>query len=187
MSPSFWTWSEVSCPLEHLNKVLWPHPPFLCTCPSQINGTSKLNLGSHQCLQMALRMREWLKRQRELNQLLCYSDSDDGNCGIKKKCDRAPGTLNSCSSDNVPGIPHSFISDTVPGTSDIFDFDTDVDYWSTDSEKKPNDEAEVTSSFEDDLRQWALEHKLTHRALNYRPAVLDKEICCRGIKGGDIV
>ncbi len=124
---------------------------------------------------MALRMREWRKRQRELNQLLCYSDSDDELCGIKKKCDRAPGTLNSCSSDNVPGTPHSFISDTVPGTSNIFDFDTDVDYWSTDSEKEPNDEAEVTSSFEDDLRQWALEHKLTHRALNGLLSILRKQ------------
>jgi len=51
------------------------------------------------------------------------------------------------------------MSDGVLGTSDEFNFDTDVDYCSTDSEQEPK-EAEVTS-FEDELRPWALEHKLT--------------------------
>lgn len=59
----------------------------------------------------------------------------------------------------VPGTADSLMSDSVLGTSDDFDFDTDVDYCSTDSEQEPN-EAEVTS-FEDKLRQWALEYRLT--------------------------
>jgi len=70
------------------------------------------------------------------------------------------------------GTPQSVISDSVPGTSDSFD--TDVDYWSADSEKEPNSEAEVTS-LEDGLRQWAMEHKLTHRALNGLLPILRKQ------------
>lgn len=56
----------------------------------------------------------------------------------------------------MPGTPRSLTSDSVPETSHGFDFDTDVDCLSTDSEYEPNDdEAEVISSLEDDLRQWA--------------------------------
>lgn len=47
--------------------------------------------------------------------------------------------------------------------------------WSTDSETYPSINSEVTNSFEDDLRQWALEHKLTHRALNGLLAILKKQ------------
>ncbi len=54
------------------------------------------------------------------------------------------GTQSSFSSDGVPGTPDSLMSDSVLGTSDDFDFDTDVDYCSTDSEQEPN-ETEVTS------------------------------------------
>lgn len=50
-----------------------------------------------------------------------------------------------------------------------------MDYFSTDSEYEPNDEAEVISSFEDDLRQWAVEHKVTHRALNGLLSTLRKQ------------
>ncbi|KAI2645238.1 Cell cycle checkpoint protein RAD17 [Labeo rohita] len=109
---------------------------------------------------MTLRVRQWRKRKRELDQLLCYSDSDEE--GIENNSNSVPGT-SSCSSDGVPRTPDS-LSDSVLGASDDFDFDTDLDYSSTDSEQEPN-EAEVTS-FEDELRQWALEHRLTHRALN---------------------
>lgn len=64
------------------------------------------------------------------------------------------------------------MSDSDLRTSDDFDFDTDVDY-STDSEQEPN-EAEVTS-FEDELRQWALEYRLTHRPLNGLLSILRKQ------------
>lgn len=92
------------------------------------------------CLQMTLRERQWRKHQRELDQLLCYSDSDDEQEGIKKNC------------NTVPGTPDSLMCDSDLRTSDDFDFDTDVNY-SNDSEQEPN-KAAVTS-FEDELRQWA--------------------------------
>lgn len=117
---------------------------------------------------MTLRVRQWRKCQRELDQLLRYSDSDEEGNSV-------PGTPSSCSSDGdgVPRTPDSLISDGVLGTSDDFDFDTDVDYCSTDSEQEPN-EAEVTS-FEDELRQWTLEHRMTHRALNGLLPILRKQ------------
>ncbi len=120
---------------------------------------------------MTLRVRQWRKRQRELDQLLCYSGSDEE--GIENNCNSVSGTQSSFSSDGVPGTPDSLMSDSVLGTSDDFDFDTDVDYCSTDSEQEPN-ETEVTS-FEDELRQWALEYRLTHRALNGLLSILRKQ------------
>ncbi|KAF4114378.1 hypothetical protein G5714_004601 [Onychostoma macrolepis] len=110
---------------------------------------------------MTLRVRQWRKRQRELDQLLCYSGSDEE--GIENNGNSVSGTQSSFSSDGVPGTPDSLMSDGVLGTSDDFDFDTDVDYCSTDSEQEPN-ETEVTS-FEDELRQWALEWPACHKKL----------------------
>jgi len=119
---------------------------------------------------MTFRIRQWRKRQRELDQLLCYSDSDEE--AVEKISNSVPGTP-SCSSDGVPRTPDSVMSDSVLGASNDFDFDTDVDYCSTDSEQEPK-EAEVTS-FEDELRQWALEQRLTHRALNGLLPILRKQ------------
>lgn len=76
---------------------------------------------------MTLRVRHWQKRQRELDQLLCYSDGDEQE-GIENNCNSVPGTPSSCSSDDVPGTPGSLMSDSALGTSDDFDFDTEVDY-----------------------------------------------------------
>ena len=118
------------------------------------------------CLQMSLRLRQWRKRQRELDELLCFSDDEPEHIS-----NSVPGTPSHCSSDYVPGdeTPDS-LSNSVPGTSDDFDCETDVDYWSADSEQEP----EVTS-FEDELRQWALEYRLTHRALNGLLTILRKQ------------
>lgn len=115
---------------------------------------------------MTLRVRQWRKRKRELDQLLRYSDSDEEGNSV-------PGTPSICISDGVPRTQDSLISDSVLGTSDDFDFDTEVDYCFTDSEQEPN-EIEVTG-FEDELRQWALEHRLTHRALNGLLPILRKQ------------
>jgi len=119
---------------------------------------------------MTFRIRQWRKRQRELDQLLCYSDSDEE--AVENISNSVPGTP-SCSSDGVPRTPDSVMSDSVLGASNDFDFDTDVDYCSTDSEQEPK-EAEVTS-FEDELRHWALEQRLTHRALNGLLPILRKQ------------
>ena len=83
---------------------------------------------------MTLRVREWRKRKRELDKLLHYSDSDEQE-DIENNCNCVPVTPSSCSSDNVPGTPDSLMSDSALGTSDNFDFDTDMDYCSTDSEQ----------------------------------------------------
>ncbi|KAJ8002284.1 hypothetical protein DPEC_G00178290 [Dallia pectoralis] len=101
---------------------------------------------SHSNPKMAKKKREWQKCQKELSLLLQGSDTDDEHQDIENS-DSLPGTPSSGGSDDE----HSFISDSVPGTSERFDFDTDVDYWSTDSDNEPNNDAEVTSSFEDDL------------------------------------
>lgn len=121
---------------------------------------------------MTLRVREWRKRKRELDQLLHYSDSDEQE-DIENNGNRVPGTPSSCSSDNVPGTPDRLMSDSALGTSDNFDFDTDMDYCSTDLEQEPN-EAEVIS-FEDELRLWALKYKVTHTALNGLMSILRKQ------------
>ncbi len=68
---------------------------------------------------MTLRVRQWRKRQRELDQLLCYSGSDEE--GIENNCNSVSGTQSSFSSDGVPGTPDSLMSDSVLGTSDDFD------------------------------------------------------------------
>lgn len=117
---------------------------------------------------MTFRMRQWRKRQIELEQILADSDSDN--------------------SDSVPSFSgHSdtregkrIFGDAVSGTCcDVhvtpdFDFNTDTEgeRWSTDSE---HNEADVTSSLEDDLRQWALDHNLTHRAINSLLIILRRQ------------
>ena len=118
-------------------------------------------------------MREWRKCQRDMDEFLCY-DSKDEHQSIDINSDVVAESQSSCCS--VPGTPHSLTSDSVPQTSHGFDFDTDVDYLSTDSEYEPNDdEAEVNSSLEDDLRQWAMQHKVIHRALNGLLSTLRKQ------------
>ncbi|XP_013861902.1 uncharacterized protein LOC106516213 [Austrofundulus limnaeus] len=112
---------------------------------------------------MAVRMREWRKRKTDLSLLLRYSDSEEDPQNIDMNRNSMPVTQNCSDSDDVIGV------------SDSFDCDTGMGYWSTDSEEETNDDAEVTSSFEDDLRRWALEHKLTHQALNGLLAILRKQ------------
>lgn len=53
-----------------------------------------------------------------------------------KEGNSVPWTPSSPSIDNVPGNPDNLMSDSAIEISD--DFDTDVEYWSTDSEQKPN-------------------------------------------------
>ena len=80
---------------------------------------------------MAMKMREWQKHQRDMDELLSY-DSEDGHQSIYINIDVVAGSQSSCSS--VPGTPRSLTSDSVSETSHGFDFDTDVDCLSTDSE-----------------------------------------------------
>ena len=102
-----------------------------------------------------------------MDELLRY-DSEDEQGSSDINSDVVTGSQSS----SVPRTPRSSTSDSVPS----FDFDTDVDYLSTESEYEPdNDEAEVISSLEDDLRQWATEHKVTHRALNGLLSTLRKQ------------
>ncbi|KAM4548916.1 uncharacterized protein PAE49_016948 [Odontesthes bonariensis] len=62
---------------------------------------------------MAMKMREWRKRQRDMDQLR-YSDSEDEHRSMEINCNVESGTQSSCSSE--PGTPHSLTSDSVPGT-----------------------------------------------------------------------
>ena len=73
---------------------------------------------------MAMKMSEWRKHPRDMDELLRY-DSEDGHQSIDINIDVVAGSQSSCSS--VPGTPHSLTSDSVPETSNGFDFDTDVD------------------------------------------------------------
>ncbi|XP_041835337.1 uncharacterized protein LOC121636092 [Melanotaenia boesemani] len=119
---------------------------------------------------MAMKMREWRKRKRDMDQLLCYSDSED----------EQRTEINSSVESGSSSVPRTPLSgDSVPGTSYGFDFDTDVacftDSEHDDDEGEGEEEGEVISSFEDDLRQWATEHKVTHRALNGLLSILRKQ------------
>lgn len=117
-------------------------------------------------------MGEWRKRQRDMDELL-HRDSDNGHQRTDDNSDVVAGNRSTCSS--VPGTPHGLTTDSVPETAHGLDFDTDVDYFSTDSEfEQIDDEAEVIS-LQDDLRQWATEHKVTHRALNGLLSTLRKQ------------
>lgn len=114
-------------------------------------------------LQMAAYMRLWRLRKKGMDHLLQDSDSDDN----------LPVIANTSESDNAPGTPDSD-SDNVAGTTNTFDFNTDVDHGSTDSEEELDDEAEVQVNFEEDLRQWAIKNRATHRSVNELLSVLRK-------------
>ena len=77
----------------------------------------------------------------------------------------------------MPGTPNSSNSDSNPGILDSFDLlDTDREYWFTDSEnEQTHDDVEVAVTFDDDLRKWAIDHKVTHRALTALLSVLRKQ------------
>ncbi|XP_063061794.1 uncharacterized protein si:dkey-242h9.3 isoform X6 [Engraulis encrasicolus] len=117
---------------------------------------------------MAQKMREWRKRKRELDELLCCSDSEDEDESIETAVVDSGGSQPTA-------------SESVPETS--FDLDSDVACLSTtDSEYGDDDYEEEEeafeggiSSFEVDLRQWATEHKVTHRALNGLLSILRRE------------
>ena len=114
---------------------------------------------------MAAYMRQWRKRQRALEEYLRESESDV-----------LPGLENPSDSD-MPGTPNSSNSDSNPGILDSFDLpDTDTEYWFTDSEnEQTHDEVEVAVTFDDDLRKWAIDHKVTHRALTALLSILRKQ------------
>lgn len=89
---------------------------------------------------MTLRVRKWRKRKRELDQLLQFSESSDDQGSVKDSVSltSAPSSV----SGSVPGTS-SLVSD--PGTPDQFDFETDVDCWSSDSDTEEGVDSESTS------------------------------------------
>lgn len=99
-------------------------------------------------LQMAY-LKTWRKRKRELNQLLQDSDSED----------------------SLPGIPNVFERDSQLENTDSLDsFSNDE---KSDIENKQNDE--VNLNLEDDLRQWATDHRETHRSVNQLLSILRQQ------------
>ncbi|XP_061597513.1 uncharacterized protein LOC133460763 isoform X3 [Cololabis saira] len=157
---------------------------------------------------MTHRVQKWRKLKRNLEQLLRRSDSSDQDsasenprpASVSGDGDRdsvsAPGTPDRDSvsapgtpdrdSVSAPGTPDRD-SVSAPGTPDRIDFETDFDCTDSESESMIAD-PEVTSSFEEELRQWALEHKLTHRAINGLLPILRKQghllpLDCRTLLG----
>ena len=118
---------------------------------------------------MAAYMRHWRKRKKEMDQLLQDSESDDD----------VPEMGNHSDIDNVPATRNIYNVDSIPGTSESLDLDTDIDidYWATDTEQEINDEDEVqvAVNFEEELRQWAIKNKETHRSLNELLSILRKQ------------
>lgn len=107
--------------------------------------------------------------------LLQDSESDDVP-GIENSDSAATPGTSSVNSDIIPGtLDSSFNSDSIPGILDSLDFDTDIEYCSTDSENELNDTVEEAVSFEEELRQWAVNNKETHRSLNQLLPILRKQ------------
>ena len=115
---------------------------------------------------MAHRVKKWRKRKRELAELLRRSDSSNQDSDSADENPRAA----SAAGDSDPS---ESVNVGAPGTPDRIDFETDFDFTESESESVTADP--VTSSLEDDLRQWALEHKLTHRAINGLLPILRKQ------------
>ena len=80
-------------------------------------------------------------------------------------------TQSNLESDNVPDIPDS---DSIPGSSHSSNFDTDLEYWSSDTENEPN-EVEVADTFEHELRMWAIRNKEKHNSLEELLGILRKQ------------
>ncbi|KAL7382570.1 hypothetical protein ABVT39_024430 [Epinephelus coioides] len=121
-------------------------------------------------------LRAWRKRKREMEQLLRDSDSDEGLLGEDTSdCEDVPQTQSSSSGDHMPRSQSISSSDSGPEPLDWSDFDTDKEYWSTDSDTEQHDEGHGGVSFEEDLRQWAVHNKTTHRSLNELLLILRKQ------------
>lgn len=121
-------------------------------------------------LQMSY-LRAWRKRKQEMEQLLRDSGSDEDLLREDASgCEDIPQTSSS-SGDHIPRSISN--SDSGPEPLDWSDFDTDQEYCSTDSETEQPDEGGI--SFEEDLRQWAVHNKTTHRSLNELLLILRKQ------------
>lgn len=109
-------------------------------------------------------MRVWRKRQRDLDEFLHESESENHS-----DSDDMPGTH----IDNVPVTLNS-----EPGTLDSSD--TVIEYSDSEKELSSDSEMEVDAdveaiSFEDDLRKWASKNKVTNRAGNELMSILRKQ------------
>ena len=104
------------------------------------------------------------------------SDSDEDLLGEDTSdCEDVPQTQSSSSGDHMPRSQSISNSDSGPEPLDWSDFDTDKEYWSTDSETEQHDEGHGGVSFEEDLRQWAVHNKTTHRSVNELLLILRKQ------------
>lgn len=66
-------------------------------------------------------------------------------------------------------------SDSGPELLDWSDFDIDKEYSSSESDTEQHVEGHGSVSFEEDLRQWAVHNKTTHRSLNELLLILRKQ------------
>lgn len=123
-------------------------------------------------LQMSY-LRAWRKRKREMELLLHDSDNEDllvenTHCEHDNLADSSTG------GDNTPRAQSDSNSDSSPGPLNWSDFDTDDEYWSSESETQEN-EGHDDVSLAEDLREWAVHNKATHRSLNDLLLILRKQ------------
>lgn len=123
-------------------------------------------------LQMSY-LRAWRKRKQEMEQLLRDSGSDEDLLREDASGSEDVPQRSSSSGDHIPSSISN--SDSGPEPLDWSDFETDQEYCSTDSETEQPDEGHGGSSFEEDLRQWAVHNKTTHRSLNELLLILRKQ------------
>lgn len=107
--------------------------------------------------------------------LFLHSDTDDDH-----ECQRSVTDRSACGLHNQADTTSSIEninSATDSLTTDESDFDTDVEYVSSDSEKEVlNDDAELDfPDLEENLRQWSTKNKTTQRSLNELLAILRKQ------------
>ncbi len=138
-------------------------------------GSTVQNLTQDQnVLQMAY-LKVWRKRKAEMD-LLLHSDTDDDHESQRSVTNRSACGLHNNQADTTSNL-ESINSATDSLTTDESDFDTDVEYVSSDSEKEVlNDDAELDfPDLEDNLRQWSTKNKITQRSLNELLAILRKQ------------
>lgn len=107
-------------------------------------------------------LKAWRKRKAEMD-LLLQSDTDDDHASQSSVTVRSTGGLhNQADTTSIESI------NSATNSSDQSDFDTDVEYVSSDSEKEVlNDDAALdVPDLEENLRQWSTKNKTTKGSLN---------------------